>query len=113
MRLDSFVIGTKVYYPGGDPTANRSRYSILDYIGQQLAILRPEYGTEFSISRYTEGFQEFIPEPTREDLKRLGDDLVSAIENAAWKDHCGKTPNLTGPTHHMFQAVQNWQEVTR
>lgn len=56
--------------------------------------------------------KEHRKKPTIVDLKKLGDDLVQAIQNAAWNDDVGSN-NLSGPTYHMREAVSNWKEATR
>lgn len=45
-------------------------------------------------------------------LRELGDDLVAAIENAAWQDEQGHA-NLFRPTHHMESAMFLWKAMTR
>lgn len=46
---------------------------------------------------------------SKEKLIELAEDLVSAIENAAWITSDGEV-NLTAPTPHMKNAIENFKE---
>lgn len=45
-----------------------------------------------------------------ENVRVLIEDLIKAIDRAAWRDSNDK-PNLFGPTHHMKTAVENLEAV--
>lgn len=112
MELRYFKVGDKVKYaPGHGP---RDLHSEVLFVGKQQVLLRNNRGEEFVREVEATGFEYWQPEPTIESLKELGDDLVNAIQDAAWTKHydSGK-PNLLAPTPHMERAARNWKEATR
>jgi hypothetical protein len=44
------------------------------------------------------------------ELRAFIEDLIVAVQNAAWLDHKGR-PNLYGPTSHMRFSIENLRAV--
>lgn len=104
MRLGDFKVGDKVWYPEG-VDIGPSRYSVIRYVGELWVVLRPEIGNEYAESVGRNNLELWKPSRIEEVLKRLGDDLVSAIQNA-------DQAYLRKPTWHMSAAIEKWKEAT-